>query len=293
MKSFLFIFLPLVLCSACISGKKYREEREIRRDFEERYLQYEGETERLGRYVTELETKLSRLELAYTESEAQRLDLKTRAAEMDARLAAYDSQSTATQQEQARRDRELAALEAELKEDVARVDELKGVVTERDILLSGVVSSLDLMLEGAKPENFEMIFDKRGVVITLLDETMFRSGQTRVRTDGQGLLGIVAQALRDNSKTNARIIVHTDNRPPRGNIKDNWALSALRGTSVVRYFTGEEELPPGRFRVIAAGDSQPRYDNEDELGRKLNRRTEIVITAHETAIEELLNLRGR
>ena len=293
MKVFISLLSLLLLYSGCVSGKKFREEQEIRRDFEERYLQYEGETERLSRYVTELENKLSRQEAAYVRSEEERLDLETKAAEMGARLSAYDSKSTATQQEQSQRAQELTQREAELKKNVERVDKLEGVVTERDVLLSGVVSSLDLMLEGAKPEHFNMKFTARGVVITILDEAMFRPGQTRVRSTGQGLLGIVAQAMRDNSKANAQIIVHTDNRAPRGNIKDNWALSALRGTSIVRYFTGEEELPAQRFRVVAAGESQPSYDNEDELGRKLNRRTEIVITANESAIEALLNLRGR
>ena len=62
------LFLSLLICfSACVSGKKYREEVDVRRDFEERYLQYQGETERLGRYTSELEGRLANLQDEYAQ----------------------------------------------------------------------------------------------------------------------------------------------------------------------------------------------------------------------------------
>ncbi|MFN7300828.1 MAG: flagellar motor protein MotB, partial [Bacteroidota bacterium] len=71
---------------------------------------------------------------------------------------------------------------------------------------------------------------------------------------------------------------HTDNRPiSQANIKDNWDLSVLRATSVVRML--QSQFGMDARRIIAAGRSEyiPVAENSTDQGRAQNRRTRIVI----------------
>jgi chemotaxis protein MotB len=71
---------------------------------------------------------------------------------------------------------------------------------------------------------------------------------------------------------------HTDNKPiSNKSMKDNWDLSVLRATSVVRTLQNNFSIDPAR--MIAAGRSEymPVAPNDSDNNRSLNRRTRIVI----------------
>jgi chemotaxis protein MotB len=71
---------------------------------------------------------------------------------------------------------------------------------------------------------------------------------------------------------------HTDNKAiSTAFIRDNWDLSVLRATAVVRVLQKTYGVDPSR--MIAAGRSQfvPLSDNDSAQGRAANRRTRIVI----------------
>lgn len=78
------------------------------------------------------------------------------------------------------------------------------------------------------------------------------------------------------NKTNVTILVegHTDNI---GADKTNNALSLLRAESVKKYLV-KKGIPEKRIKTKGYGKRHPIADNTTEFGRKLNRRTEIVIT---------------
>lgn len=71
---------------------------------------------------------------------------------------------------------------------------------------------------------------------------------------------------------------HTDNVPIRtASIKDNWDLSVLRATAVVRILQDDFKVDPKR--MTAAGRSQyvPVVGNDTAQERAKNRRTRIVV----------------
>jgi chemotaxis protein MotB len=71
---------------------------------------------------------------------------------------------------------------------------------------------------------------------------------------------------------------HTDSRTIRTiNIADNWDLSVLRATSVVRKLQDKYNVAPEK--LIAAGRSsyQPLAENDTKENRSKNRRTRIII----------------
>jgi chemotaxis protein MotB len=83
---------------------------------------------------------------------------------------------------------------------------------------------------------------------------------------------------------------HTDNKPINSEkIKDNWDLSVLRATSIVRILTVEGTLDATRVTATGRGDSQPVATNDTPEGRALNRRTEIILTPRLEKILEIIN----
>ena len=72
---------------------------------------------------------------------------------------------------------------------------------------------------------------------------------------------------------------HTDTDPMRPNslIKDNWDLSAMRATSVVRMLQTKFGVNPSRMTAGGRSEYVPKADNNTPFGKSENRRTEIIV----------------
>ncbi|RZL33170.1 MAG: hypothetical protein EOP00_33120, partial [Pedobacter sp.] len=82
---------------------------------------------------------------------------------------------------------------------------------------------------------------------------------------------------------------HTDSQKINnlGQIKDNWDLSVLRSTSVVRFLTDEQKVESVRMTATGKGQFQPLGENTSAEGRSKNRRIEIVLSPK---LDELYDL---
>ena len=73
---------------------------------------------------------------------------------------------------------------------------------------------------------------------------------------------------------------HNDEVPLRGSgqMKDNWDLSVLRATAIVKILLANGDIEPSR--ISAAGRSQylPVETGDSAEARAKNRRTEIILT---------------
>jgi chemotaxis protein MotB len=108
---------------------------------------------------------------------------------------------------------------------------------------------------------------------------LFRSGSSRITSRAKEVLGKLALIINDHKDLNILVEGHTDNVPISNSCtEDNWDLSVKRATSVVRLLQKEFYVAPER--MTAAGHSKyiPKATNDTEEGRRINRRTEIVIT---------------
>ena len=133
-----------------------------------------------------------------------------------------------------------------------------------------------LETSGLPKGGYEVEVDNRGVVIRLsTDEVTFASGSAALRPESAKPLDVVAKAL---SLTSNDIIVegHTDNRPMAGPTT-NWELSALRASSVLRYFQAHFSIDAKRLAVSGYAETRPLATNDTDAGRARNRRVEIVI----------------
>ncbi len=119
--------------------------------------------------------------------------------------------------------------------------------------------------------------DERGVVVTVLtDKMLFASGQADLRPEEGGLLGKIAAVLNTVPNT-VRVEGHTDNLPIHtARFASNWELSALRATTVLRYFASQG-VAPRRLEATGDADQHPVAPNDTEDHRRCNRRVDVVI----------------
>lgn len=129
----------------------------------------------------------------------------------------------------------------------------------------------------------------KGVVyISLADNMLFRSGSYEVSDRAMETLSKIAKIIKDYRDYDVLVEGNTDNVPiSRTNIRNNWDLSALRASSVVQVLQDRFGVNPSRLSAAGRGEFHPLTDNQSEVGRQRNRRTEIIITPK---LDEFLDL---
>jgi len=116
------------------------------------------------------------------------------------------------------------------------------------------------------------------IVITFPDEVGFRTGSDQITDGFFASLNRLADVLK---RTDGQIIVsgHTDNTPLAGGgrFSDNWDLSSLRATAVVRHFETVNNISGRRLEAHGYSDTRPVDSNFTLEGRNRNRRVEIIL----------------
>ncbi len=121
------------------------------------------------------------------------------------------------------------------------------------------------------------------------DKLLFESGSARVDKRGKEALAKLAEVLNKQTDIDVFIEGHTDTQPIHtAQFKDNWDLSVLRATSVVRILTEEYQVKPLQIQPTGRGEFMPVADNESAEGRSLNRRTEIIMAPKLDKLMQLL-----
>lgn len=174
----------------------------------------------------------------------------------------------------------LDALTLELKQREARVAELESVLKKKDDAVNDLKKKLSDALFGFEGKGLT-ITQKNGKVYVSMDENLlFASGSTVVEKKGIEALKNVAKVLEQNQDINILIEGHTDDVPMagKGDIKDNWDLSVMRATAIVKIITKNSSVDPRRLTAAGRGEYFPIDPAKTAEARKKNRRTEIILT---------------
>ena len=100
----------------------------------------------------------------------------------------------------------------------------------------------------------------------------------------------MAEVLNKQANVDVYIEGHTDTKPIHtARFADNWDLSVIRATSVVRILTKDYGVNPLQIVPSGRGEYMPVADNESAEGRSKNRRTEIIIAPKLDELLEILN----
>ncbi|MBY4679008.1 OmpA/MotB family protein [Marinobacterium arenosum] len=106
---------------------------------------------------------------------------------------------------------------------------------------------------------------------------LFESGSAQFDRRMMPLLDVVVNTLRRNPQYKVNIQGHTDDIPiETAQFPSNWELSAVRATTVLRYFM-RGGLDPERLTATGYGDSLPVEPNDSAKNRARNRRIEFVL----------------
>lgn len=114
-----------------------------------------------------------------------------------------------------------------------------------------------------------------GFKIKLMTSHFFPSGSISLSKSGKSNLDKIL-AIVKNLERKVTVEGHTDSIPPGGRL-NNWDLSALRSTSVLRRMIQNHNYPATTLKASGYGDTKPIASNSTEEGRSLNRRIELKI----------------
>jgi chemotaxis protein MotB len=117
-----------------------------------------------------------------------------------------------------------------------------------------------------------------GVKITLSDSLTFESGSDELLPMAKLVLEEVAKIL-DNRIREVEVQGHTDNVPiaDTSKFRSNWHLGSARSVSVVQFILNRSTVDPDRYKASSFGKYRPITTNDNEYGRRQNRRVEIYI----------------
>ncbi|MFK7969298.1 MAG: flagellar motor protein MotB [Bacteroidia bacterium] len=118
----------------------------------------------------------------------------------------------------------------------------------------------------------------KGDMILIGDDLLFPPGAYKLTEKGVRTMRLFGKEIQAYPNVEVEVIGHTDDQPvPLNSLYyDNWDLSVLRATAVVRILV-DAGVSPKRIRAAGRGPYAPLHRNDREAGRYLNRRTEIVL----------------
>jgi chemotaxis protein MotB len=104
-------------------------------------------------------------------------------------------------------------------------------------------------------------------------DALFLSNSATLSVEGEGVLIDLAQTF---SKFKHPINIEVYNDVPVDPEGNPWQLSAMQGASIVHLLT-LDQIDPTRLALVAYGPFHPVATNDDEEGKKINRRVIFMI----------------
>ena len=229
--------------------------------------------------IENLEKEVTRLKKDTTLMAEELRDLQNNYNEVDANYKKLKNNSTS----------EITKLSGDLAAREKRLKEVEEVLRKRDETTNSLKGKLQQALLGFTKSGLTVEIKNGKVYVSLTDKLLFPSGSIIIDEKGKQALTQLANVLKQQPEINIAVEGHTDNQKINnlGQIKDNWDLSVLRATSVVRYLTESEKVESVRMTATGKGEFQPLGANTNAESRSKNRRIEIVLSPK---LDELYNL---
>jgi chemotaxis protein MotB len=187
--------------------------------------------------------------------------------------------------------KELLKTQNDLFEREQRVVELQYIINRKDSLLSSLKDKISSALLGFEGDGLTITQKNGKVYISLEEQLLFASGSWQVDSRGIEALSKLSKSLENQKDIDVLIEGHTDSIPygGRGQIKDNWDLSVVRATAIVRILTNSSTISPERLTAAGKGEFAPIQNNNTISSRSANRRIEIILTPKLYDLYELLD----
>ena len=189
------------------------------------------------------------------------------------------------------KEKRLNELESELKAREARVKELEDIIAQKDAAVRALKDRIAEALLGFKDKGLTVEQRNGKIYVSLEAKLLFPSGSTVVNAEGKKALLDLANVIKEEKDITILVEGHTDTDPLNGSgaMKDNWDLSVLRATSVVRIMNEDGGVDNTMLTAAGRGEYIPVADNSTSEGKAKNRRIEIILTPNLDRLFEILN----
>jgi chemotaxis protein MotB len=201
----------------------------------------------------------------------------------------YQTLLASNQNENQKLSSSLAEKMNELTEREKTIAQLQSMIDEQNRKVQALLNNVKDALLGFSSDELTVREEGGKVYVAMSDKLLFESGKAVVNEQGKNALGKLAQVLNRQTDIDVYIEGHTDNVPIKTAVyKDNWDLSVIRATSVVRILTEIYGVQPLQIQPCGRGEFKPIDTNETSEGKARNRRTEIIMAPKLDKLFEML-----
>lgn len=179
---------------------------------------------------------------------------------------------------------------ADLAVKEARIQEMQDILNQKDAEVKALKDKVSAALKGFEGSGLN-VYEKDGkVYVSMEDKLLFASGSWNINAEGLNAIKNLASVLENEKEIFVLIEGHTDNVPFRGNgqVKDNWDLSVMRATSVVKALLQNGNIEPVRLSASGRSEYLPIDSDNTSEARAKNRRTEIILTPNLDQLFQLI-----
>lgn len=271
------LFLVAALMQSCVSNKKYAE---------------------LQNNYNALQTKQNELKQSYDVSQRELEGSKSRVKSLEEQIASEKANRAALQDAlnkclagNNQGNVNIAKLADQITASDQYIKELIAAKSKSDSLNRVLTNNLTRSLSQSEMQDIDIQVLKGVVYISLSDNMLYKSGSYEISSRAGATLSKIAKIIKDYAEYDVLIEGNTDNVPIKQiNIRNNWDLSALRGSSVVQALQNTYGVDPKRLTAGGRGEYNTVADNVTAAGRSKNRRTQIIITPK---LDQFMDLIGK
>ena len=255
----------VLMSTSCTSNKKYTA--------------LQGKYEELAAKYHTSQVELAECNANTKSLDAQLADARKANEDLKAGYAALQGSLNQSIAQNTQGNVNISKLVDEINASNAYIKQLVNTKSKSDSLLMVLTNNLTRSLDKDELRDVDIKVLKGVVYISLADNMLFKSGSYEISDRAMETLSKIAKIIKDYKSYDVLVEGNTDNVPiSRTNIRNNWDLSCLRASSVVQVLQNDFGVDPSRLTAGGRGEYNPLTDNDTEVGRQRNRRTEIIIT---------------
>jgi len=317
--SLLPFFIVLLLLSACVPAKKYKDllEREkvcseelakfkkssgeyeaLSKDLQTKFANASRDLAKLIQDTTALGSKYRLLLRDYNIIDGEYKSLQKsfdklknlsakETAELQNQLEAKNNELQIKEDALLKLDQELKEKQRLLIEREKRVNELEEAIRKKEAAVQLLKAKVANALRGFENQGLSVVQKNGKIYVSLEAKLLFKSGSTFVEEEGVRALVELGKAL--ESEKDLEIIVEghtdTDKLNSSSSPKNNWELSVLRATSVVQILLNNSSMTPSQIMAGGRGEFLPI----DESDKAKNRRIEVIISPNLNELFEIIS----
>ena len=179
----------------------------------------------------------------------------------------------------------LETLNGELEVREAKVNELQELLKSQEDAANALKDKIAAALLGFKDKGLTVEQKNGKVYVSLEAKLLFPSGSTIIDSEGKKALIELAKAIESQSDLEIIVEGHTDTDALKSTSipRDNWELSVMRSTAVVKIMLENSQINP----MILAASGRSEFHPIDPEDKARNRRIEIIISPN---LNDLFNI---